>query len=323
MKVVVLGAGAMGTLFGTTLQKAGNEVVFLDSWQPLVYAINKDPYATLKLEDDVEKIPVKLHFFTNPPEFEPDLVIVFVKSVTTRSAIQTITNKGLIKENTVVLTCQGGFENPTIISEIIPNPSNLIYGCTHSFCKGSGPMTIEKFNMKETIVWPHNLKTNEKPTQRIKDVVEMCNKSGLQITISETAITERWKILLGYPTISALCAVCGLTYGDVWNTDEGKALISQLVKEVCSIAKADSINEELFNEDIAMEHIRKTIEEQRDSPGSMLIDVIAHRTTEADATCGALIRKAEKYGMALPTIQTIYYILKIKEQNYGYEYEGR
>ena len=87
MKVIVLGAGAMGTLFGTTLQEAGNEVIFLDAWQPLIYAINKDPYATLKLVDDVKRVPVKLHFFTKPPDFEADLVIVFVKSVATKSVI--------------------------------------------------------------------------------------------------------------------------------------------------------------------------------------------------------------------------------------------
>jgi 2-dehydropantoate 2-reductase len=32
MKVLAIGAGAMGTLFGTTLVKAGHDVTFLDSW---------------------------------------------------------------------------------------------------------------------------------------------------------------------------------------------------------------------------------------------------------------------------------------------------
>ena len=323
MKVIVLGAGAMGTLFGTTLQEAGNEVIFLDAWQPLIYAINKDPYATLKLVDDVKRVPVKLHFFTKPPEFEADLVIVFVKSVATKSVIEAISSKGLIKENTVVLTCQAGFENADIIANNIPKAGNLLYGCTRSFCKGSGPMTIEKFEINETIVWPYGLQPNEKPSQRLQEIVDLCNKSGLKITISEKAISERWKMLLGYPTISAVSAVTGVTYGDVWNTDEGQELVTQLVKEVCAVAKAEAIDEQLFNETIAMEHITKLCEEGRDTPGTMLLDVIAHRATEADATCGALLRKAEKHGISLPTVRTVYYILKIREQNYGSEYETR
>ena len=311
----------MGTLYGTTLQKAGNEVIFLDSWQPLIYAINKDPFATRKLEDDVERIPVKLFFINKPPEFDPDLIIVSVKSVATKSAIQAVSSKGLIKENTVILTCQGGFENSDIIANIIPNKSNLLYGCTQSFCKGAGPMTIEKFGIRDTIIWPYGLKPNEKPSPRVTEVVDMLNKSGFSIKISETAIAERWKMLLSYPTISAVSAVCGLTYGDVWNSDEGQELITQLVKEVCSVAKADSIDENLFNEKIALEYITKLCEEGKETPGTMLLDVLAHRATEADATSGALLRKADKLGISLPTVRTIYYILKIREQNYGSEYE--
>jgi 2-dehydropantoate 2-reductase len=323
MKVVVLGAGAMGTLFGTTLLKAGHDVIFLDSWQPLIYAISKDPYATLKLEGDVERIPVKLHFFSEPPEFEPDLVIVSVKSQATRSAVEAITAKKLIKENTIVFTCQGGFENSDVIASLIPNPQNLLYGCTKSFCKGSGPMTIEKFGIGNTSVWSYGLQAGQEPSERVKEIVESCNKAGLLITITEQAIAERWKMLLGYPTINALSAVCGLTFGDVWNTDEGKQLLTSLVSEVCLFAKAEGINEELFNEEIAMAHIKTLVVEGKDSPGTMLLDVNAHRITEADATSGAMLRKAENHGINLPTIRTVYSILRIKEQNYGSEYESK
>lgn len=322
MKVIVLGAGSIGTLFGTTLIKGGHEVIFLDAWQPLIYAIHKEPYAVIKHEDNNERIPIKLYPSHEPPaSFEPDLVIVSVKSVATKLAIKTI--KNLIKENTVVLTCQGGFENADIIAEEIPNKNLLIHGCTRSHCKSVGPMTIEKYYIGDTIVWPYEIQPNQQPSENIINIIELCNKAGLKIQLSETAIAEKWKILLGYPTIYALAAVCGLTIGNIWNTNRGEAILTNLVKEVVSVAQKEGIREDLFNFDIAMNYIQNLAENEPDLPGTILLDVVSHRVTEVDATSGALLRKGEKYGLSLPTINAVYCILRIREENYGYEYESR
>ncbi|EAX89337.1 Ketopantoate reductase PanE/ApbA family protein [Trichomonas vaginalis G3] len=323
MKVIVLGAGSIGTLFGTTLLKGGHEVIFLDAWQPLIYAISKEPFAVIKHEDNLEKIPIKLYPSHEPPQFEPELILVSVKSIATKNAIQMIKSKGLIKDNTVILTCQGGFENADIIANELNNKQLLIHGCTKSHCKSVGPMKIENYHIGETIVWPYNLQSGQPIPENVTKVVEICNQCGLQITISETAIAEKWKMLLGYPTIYALAAVCGLSIGNIWNANRGEAILTNLIKEVVSVAKKEGIREDLFNEEIATKYIETLAEENPDQPGTMLLDVAAHRVTEVDATSGALLRKGEKYGLSLPTIQAVWSILRIREENYGYEYESR
>ena len=42
MKIAIIGAGAMGSLFGGLLQEAGNEVHLVDVWKEHVDTINEN-----------------------------------------------------------------------------------------------------------------------------------------------------------------------------------------------------------------------------------------------------------------------------------------
>lgn len=317
LHVCVVGAGAMGTLYGTALVRAGNDVVFLDSWEPLVYELRQDPFARLKTDGGTEKVPVNIFTQQEAPEKTYDLVIFFVKSTNTADAIQSIVSQGIVKDTTVVITCQGGFANPEIIAEKLPDPSMLLTGCTKSHCKSCGPMSIEKFNIGPTTLWPFS---NTEPSDLVKNVINECNKAGLNIEITPKALTDRWKMLLAYPANAAVSAVSGLTYGDVYDTEEGKALLYSIAREVVLVAQLEGIDASLFNEEIAKATIDEIANEYPDNPGTILLDMRAHRMTEIDATSGALIKKAASNNIELPCIKSIWSLIKIKEKNYGMEY---
>ena len=85
MKIVIIGAGAMGCLYGAYLSRH-NEVIMLDSYQPQVDAINKNGI-TVSEEDGTEQ-----HFssvracLSGEYKEDADLVIVFVKYIYGRCA---------------------------------------------------------------------------------------------------------------------------------------------------------------------------------------------------------------------------------------------
>jgi len=124
--------------------------------------------------------------------------------------------------------------------------------------------------------------------------VDEANKAGLNIVLSENSIAETWKMLINYPTIYAISGVCGLTIGDVCSTEQGSKLIKSLVHEICEIAKKDGVKEELFNEEIAMKCIETEVNENYDSPGSILLDINSHKITDTEITCGVLIRNQDR-----------------------------
>ena len=87
MKIAVMGAGAMGSLFGGLLAQAGNDVTLVDVWLAAVEAINANG---LRLESKSgEARTIRVRATSKPAEIGPvDLVILFVKSYDTDAAMR-------------------------------------------------------------------------------------------------------------------------------------------------------------------------------------------------------------------------------------------
>ena len=180
---------------------------------------------------------------------------------------------------------------------------------------------IEKFALQKTSVWPFMCSKEQNPNQRVKDIVDLCCQSKLDIVLTPQAISERWKMLLTYSTNNAVSAVSGLTFGDVFDTDEGKDMLFDIAKEVALVAKLENVDNELFNEQIALETVENNAKNRSEYPGTFLRDCKSKRTTEIDETAGALLRKAKEHGVTLPYMKTIWSIIRLKEENYGNEYD--
>ena len=86
MKIAVIGAGAMGTLFGGRLAMAGNDVTMVDVVPAVLETINRDG---IELEDEagMHKIPVRAKKAEEMEE-EADLAILFTKTLYSRSALE-------------------------------------------------------------------------------------------------------------------------------------------------------------------------------------------------------------------------------------------
>ena len=108
MKIVIIGAGAMGSVYGGLLAEAGNEVYFIDVFKEHVDTINN---IGLWIEGTSGDRYIKgIKALTSSEDAGiADLAIVFVKSTITDIAIKQ--NKDVIGENTVVLTLQNGLNN--------------------------------------------------------------------------------------------------------------------------------------------------------------------------------------------------------------------
>jgi 2-dehydropantoate 2-reductase len=88
LKVAILGSGAIGTLFGTSLVKAGHDILFLDGWSKLIDAISKDPKARLHHSNGkIEESAIKFSSYENAPKSEFDLIWITVKSSETDKVI--------------------------------------------------------------------------------------------------------------------------------------------------------------------------------------------------------------------------------------------
>ena len=79
MKFTVVGAGAMGLRYGVLLQEAGNEVEFVDAWEPHVNKMkeNGGVYVTRDRQNR-HLVPVKVYTPEEYTNTDADVLIFFL-----------------------------------------------------------------------------------------------------------------------------------------------------------------------------------------------------------------------------------------------------
>ena len=123
MNIVVIGAGAMGSLFGALLTEAGEQVTLLDVRQDHVDAVNA---GGLGIEEAASRRIVPIRATTDPNHIaRVDLCIVFVKSGQTAAAAKTAGR--LVAATSPVLTLQNGMGNADTLADRLPAASS---GCS-------------------------------------------------------------------------------------------------------------------------------------------------------------------------------------------------
>ena len=107
MKILILGAGAMGCLYGAAFHRAGCEVVFVDVSQPHIDAINAHGLE-LETRAGTEHLPIPAR---RPEQIDApaDLVVVFTKTFHTDAALAGIA--AAVGPETWLLSLQNGLGN--------------------------------------------------------------------------------------------------------------------------------------------------------------------------------------------------------------------
>ncbi len=115
MRVAVLGAGAMGSIFGAALSRAGAELVLFDKRADAVAAINRDG---LRLSGVLGDFTLKLPATADPDALGTvDVALVLVDSTATR-AVAAVAEKCL-KPDGFALTLQNGIGNWEALAETL------------------------------------------------------------------------------------------------------------------------------------------------------------------------------------------------------------
>src|SRR5581483_3325502 len=116
MKIAIVGAGAMGSLFCALLSSGRNDVTLIDVYQPAVDAINTNG---LQWQDkEGNQHTARIHATTTPTSAGAvDLIIIFVKCYHTEDAVRGALP--LLGPSTTVLSLQNGWGNAPKIQSVV------------------------------------------------------------------------------------------------------------------------------------------------------------------------------------------------------------
>ena len=227
MKIIIIGAGAMGSLYGGYLAKGKENVCLLDQWDEHVNKVNQDG---LTVMSDTERFIARPQACILADKFGlADLVIVCVKSNETEVAAMLA--EPLMNPETMVLTLQNGMGNAEKLAEVL-GTERILVGSTLMGAVLLEPGLVMRSEVKNTHIasW---MPGNEPWLEKIADVF---NHAGLP-TVIETNITSLlWSKLSIHAGLNAVTALTGATNKEFLMLPEAIRLARMIVAEVVAVA---------------------------------------------------------------------------------------
>jgi 2-dehydropantoate 2-reductase len=296
MRIGVVGAGAMGSLFGAKLVEAGiTDVVLYDVNKPHMDAVRE---RGLIFDDGPETRTVRIEATADPAEVgKVDFIIFFCKYPDSRQAISDA--RAMLTDETVVWTPQNGIGNVEIIAEIVPE-SRIAKGLTSSTSIQSGPGAI-RTNFQgetETFIWPVTGAKNG----IVQEAASLLTRAGLPTYLADDIDYRIWRKLCVNTTLTALTAAINTPIGSVGESEYGQWLMRRVVEEVVAVANAKGIPLTFESGFGYVEELRRKAFEHI---GSTTGDMQNKKMTEIDAMNGAVVREGRKLGLATPVNEVI------------------
>lgn len=305
MKIAIVGAGAMGCLYGAKLSSIpSNEVFLIDVWKDHIEAINENG---LQMEENGTVLTYnQVKGITDAEQAGPcDLAIVFVKSTLTSKAVKT--NKAVFGPNTVALTLQNGLGNIDLIRAEIGD-DNVIAGTTAHGATMLGPGKMRHAGSGKTIIG----ELNGKPTERTEKIASVLRDACLETEISDNVLGLVWDKLLVNVGINALTGITKLQNGELLNYPEIEELLEAAVSEAHEVAAAKGIT---LSYDDPVGHTKAVCVATAANKSSMLQDILNHKLTEIDMINGAIVREGALAGIATPVNSVLTNLIKFIQKS--------
>ncbi len=303
MKTVMMGTGAMGSLFGGLLALSGEEVWLVGNREDQVDAILS---AGLTFEEKGEVRIIPMNATSDVTSVgKADLVIFFVKTYDTEMAVSDALV--LEKEDTIFLTLQNGLGNEEMICQKIDR-KKVMLGVTGQGATVLGLGRIRHAGWGKTFIG----ELDHRVTERIVRMTQMFCDAGIQTEVSSNIHDHVWGKLLVNVGINALTALTGFKNGQLLKYPESARLMEKLVMEASEVARKKGVH---FEQD-PVEKVRQTIEATKENRSSMGQDFDHRRKTEIEAINGAVVREAHSLGIPVPFNQAVTDLVKAIEQSF-------
>lgn len=307
MKIAVVGAGAMGSLFAGYLARSREEIWAYDIWKEHIEAINREGLVMTRGNMD-QRVTLNATCDPTRPSVV-DVVILFCKYVHTRKAMQEA--RPMIGPGTLVLTLQNGIGNVDIIQEMVPR-KQILFGLTTLTSELLAPGHIEESfrGLGETYFWPLNGEVNA----TAKQLSSILNEVGIHTEITPDVELRIWRKLIVNTCYNTLCALTGLKVGDLINQPAAWEIMNGVIVEIIQVAQRKGLR---LGEEEGREILKRIAAETLNHVPSMANDVRNHKSTEIDCLNGAIMREAEKMGIPTPYNRILYNLVKIIENTYN------
>ena len=306
MRIVILGAGAIGQLYGAMLSQGDkNDVSLVERDQTAIDAIGAHGISCAFGDERLEAHPPVMR--AEDVEGEPDLVLLCTKTPDTTEALEQA--RGYLGEGTYVLSLQNGLGNAELIKRFVDPGRVLIGMCTYNadrtgLCsvRSSGEGIIKFMPLTSEV------------SDLARAVEGAFNEAGLECEVHEDVWRDVWQKAAYNAALNSTSAVCRVPCGGMGILNKGMDLCNDIIDEACAVAEAYGVEVDATR--LKNDLRRKIFGSEKDHITSMAQDVIMHRQTEVGSINGAFVRYAAAKGLSAPYNEAMFCLIKSIESTY-------
>ncbi len=300
MKVLIVGPGAIGTLFAYHLAKKGVSVDVVTRNSMARDFLRRRgfwiKYGCRAEEFNVSRILLKDEI----PSSHYDLIVIAVKSYDFISALYASAHG--LRNHGILVSVQNGL-GPLEEAEKLLGPSRVLgavitYGITR--------IDIGKAEVKgvgEVIIGP---RSRSFPSERLLEVESLLRNTGLKVHAVEDIEPYRWLKLLVNAGINPITALLRKPNKVIVEDRVARSIATQCVLEGLEVAKKLGI--ELPKDPV--EEMLRIARITGNNYSSMLQDLLRGSRTEIDYINGKIVELGEKLGVETPINRVLYIAIK-------------
>jgi len=231
--VCVVGAGAMGSLFGGLLAEGGLKVTLVDKWPQHVANVQQQGGLRMVGHGGDRLIPCSAA--EDPGKVGPQDVVFFqCKSAHTEEAIKAA--KPLFHDNTVAISFQNGLGNEEVIADTI-GAENVLGGLTAQGASIEGPGVVR--NHAELPSWIGEMSGQQ--SERVTHLAKVFSEHGLPTEVSGDIRKQIWMKLFANVAVSPMSSLTDMTHREYFGVEGAEDLAFALVDEALQVARAEGL----------------------------------------------------------------------------------
>ena len=283
-QILILGTGALATLFAARLTQAGHRVTMLGTWKEGLDALRKNGARLIDVNGNEHRFEVQA---TDDPRecIGMKHALVLVKAWQTERAAGQL--KECLAEDALAVTLQNGLGNYETLTRSL-GLKRVVLGSSTTGATLLGPGLVRAGG--EGVI---SIEQN----RAIGPIETVLRSANFDVHIVEDAQSLVWGKLVINAAINPLTALLRVTNGELLNRPSAREMMGALACEAAQVAQAENVDLPFSDPIAAAEDVaRKTASNQ----SSMFQDVLRNAPTEIDAICGAVVRTAQKHKIDAP-----------------------
>lgn len=305
-KIVIVGMGAMGSVYAGLMTEAGHEVHGVCLWHDHVEAIHS---RGLRVHGASGDRTVRLASVAETTDGigPADVVIIATKAFDVEAAAEAAV--AVIGPDSVVQTIQNGLGSAERVAAVL-GADRLAIGVVGGFGASVPEPGVAHHNGMEMIRFGSY---GALPPEALAAAADVWTSSGFDVRLFDDTDQMRWEKLIMNVAFSGTCTLTGLTIGQVLENEDAWTVASALSREAVAVARAADITLDVGDPIAHVAHLGGTIPGARPS---MLIDATLRRRGEVDAINGSICDWGRRYGVATPENDAVVRLIRARESAY-------